>query len=343
MAKKGALAKDPKTQSSGRTQNKGGGGQQEMKFKHQENQAAYSTLNPQQQARYRKILANKGAKEANTFLGKASGKQVVLPGGKRRGQPAPSGPPNEPPPGVPFEQLTPEQQMGEMADVGGGLYQQMAGYSGQFNPQTFQQQYEGQFQGAMDRARQSVMSQFEQRNAQAFGQERQDFETAMANKGIAPGSPQYAREMQMLTDRQDRARQEAMNAAEQAAQGVQQQAFQQATGVAMMPGEIQQQYQAPVMAQYGQAANMSTLAQQQQYAKELAALENKYRLQQIRATPRGGGGGGGGGMSAYDQYVLQQTMGRYDQGQPQQNPWATAAQGFAQGAGAAATNWALRS
>lgn len=359
MAKKGALAKDPTVRNAAQTAQRAAAnpattparqgsqaaqvaGQSNVPtFRHAENQAAYAALNKGQQERYTRILANKGRAAANQFLGRASGQQVVMPGGKRVGQPAPSGPPNEPPPGVPFEQLTPEQQMGEMADVGGGLYQQMAGYSGQFNPETFQQQYEGQFQGAMDRARQSVMSQFEQRNAQQFAQERQDFETAMANKGIAPGGQQYNRELQAMTDRQDRARQEAMNAAEQAAQGVQQQAFQQATGVAMMPGEIQQQYQAPVMAQYGQAAGMQTLAQQQQYAKELAALENKYRLQQIRATPRGGGGGGGG-MDPFETAMLNRLGQQYQQGPQQPNPWASAAQGFAQGAGAGLTNWALK-
>lgn len=255
----------------------------------------------------------------------------------RGGQPVqpaqPAGPPNEPPPGQPFEQLTPEQQMGEMADVGGGLYQQMAGYATQFNPQTFQQQYQPQFQEAMDRARQSVMNQFEQRNSQAFAQERQDFETSMANRGIAPGGPQYNRELQAMTDRQDRARQEAMNAAEQAAQNVQEQAYKQATGVAMLPGEISGQFQAPVLAQYGQAGTMSQMAQQQQYQKELAALENKYRLQQIKATPRGGGGGGGG-LDPYQQYELAQTMSRYNQQPQQPNPWAQAAGSFAGSFGA---------
>jgi hypothetical protein len=304
MAKTGALARDPKAPS----------------FKYAENKAAYGALNPQQQERYQRILQNKGRGAANTFLAKTSGQTVRQPGQQAQVTTQPVG-------ATPFNDLNPEQQINQMADVGGGLYQQMAGYSGQFNPETFQQQYEPQFGAAMDKARQSVMSQFEQRNAQAFGQERQDFETAMANRGIAPGSPQYAREMQMLTDRQDRARQEAMNAAEQAAQGVQQQAFQQATGVSMMPGEIQQQYQTPVMAQYGQMAGMSTLAQQQQYAKELAALENKYRLQQIRATPRGGGGGGG--LDPYQQYELAQTMGRYNEQPQQPNPYAQAAASFA--------------
>lgn len=234
---------------------------------------------------------------------------------------------------TPFQDLTPEQQMNQIGDVSGNVGMRMGGFSGQFDPNTFQQQYQPQFNEAMDRARQSVMNQFEQRNSQAFAQERQDFETSMANRGIAPGGPQYNRELQAMTDRQDRARQEAMNAAEQAAQGVQQQAYQQATGVAMLPGEIWGQYQAPVLAQYGQAGTMTQMAQQQQYAKELAAQENKYRLQQIKATPHGGGGGGGG-LDPYQQYELAQTMGRYNQQPQQPNPYAQAAGAFAGSFGA---------
>lgn len=318
MAVKGAMGRDPQVSAMGSST---------PTFKYAENKTAYQSLNPQQQNQYRNILAKQGRGAANEFLGKTSGQTVRMPGAKPTATPETS-------PTTPFSELSPTEQMNRMADVGGNLYQQMAGYSGQFNPQTFQQQYEPQFQQSMDKARQSVLNQFEQRNAQAFAKERQDFETAMANRGIAPGSQQYQTELQGLTDRQDRARQEAMNTAEQMAQGVQQQGFQQATGTAMLPGEIMGQYQAPVTAQYGVAASQAQLGLQQQYAKELAALENKYKLQQIKATPRGGGGGD---TDPFQQYLLAQTMGRYDQQGPQQNPWATAAQGFAQGIGAGIT------
>ena len=320
MARQGAITRDPK-------QVKSGG---DVSFKYGENKAAYDALNPQQQERYRRILANKGTKSALEYLGKTSGQQVVMPGSRKpTAAPGAQGT-------TPFSEMTPQQQLNQIGDVTGSLYGQMAGYSQQYNPATFQQQYEPQFNQAMDRARQSVMTQFEQRNAQSFAKERQDFETAMANKGVAPGGEQYNRELQALTDRQDRARQEAMNAAEQAAQSVQAQGYQQATGVAMMPGEIAGQYQAPFMAQ-GQ------LALGQQYAKELAALENKYRLQQIKATPRGGGGGG-----QQPDYFSQYYYGTYlpnqyaQGGQQQPNPWASFGQGIGVGAGAAATNSLLK-
>lgn len=319
MARQGATTRDPK-------QVKSGG---DVSFKYGENKAAYGALNPQQQERYRRILANKGTKSALDYLGKTSGQQVVMPGSRKStAAPGAQG-------ATPFSEMTPQQQLNQISDISGGLYGQMAGYSQQYNPATFQQQYEPQFQQAMDKARQSVMTQFEQRNAQSFAKERQDFETAMANKGVAPGGEQYNRELQALTDRQDRARQEAMNAAEQAARSVQAQGYQQATGVAMMPGEIAGQYQAPFMAQ-GQ------LALGQQYAKELAALENKYRLQQIKATPRGGGGG-----AQQPDYMSQWYYGSYlpqQYGQTQQgvNPWAAFGQGLGTGAGAAATNSLLK-
>ena len=310
MAKTGALARDPKAPS----------------FKYAENKAAYGGLNPQQQQRYQRILQNKGRGAANAFLGKTSGQTVRQPGQGGQVSTQPVG-------ATPFGELSPEQQMNQMGDVSGGVFNQMGGYAQQFNPQTFQQQYEPQFQQAMDKARQSVMGQFEQRTGQAFAKERQDFETAMANRGVAPGSQQYQVELQGLTDRQDRSRQEAMNAAEQAAQGIQAQGYQQATGAAMLPGEIAGQFLPPSMAQYQQAANMQTMTQQQQFNKELAALENKYRLQQIKATPRGGGGGGGG-LDPYQQYELAETMGRYNEQAPQPNPWSQAAASFAGSFGA---------
>jgi len=317
MAKKGALTRDPKQVEA-------------PTFKYGENKTAYESLDPQKQRRYQELLKTKGRSAANTYLGQTSGQPVRQPGKA----PVPS---QQTVGAIPFTEQTPEQQINQMADIGGDIYSRMAGFAQNFNPETFQQEYEPQFQQAMDRARQGVMNQFEQRNAQSFAKERQDFETTMANRGASPGSQQYQAELQGLTDRQDRARQEALNAAEQAAYGIQAQGYQQATGTARLPGEIQAQYQAPVMAQYGQAANQSQLAQQQQYAKELAALENKYRLQQIRATPRGGGGGGGG-LDPYQQYELAQTMSRYNEGTPQPNPWATGISSLVSNIGPAVIN-----
>lgn len=240
-------------------------------------------------------------------------------------------------PSAPTPQDVTEQGFMGAADLYGGMVERFKG----FDPMQAQQQYEPVYSQEMERARQNVMSQFERQTGQAFAQQRQDFETSMANRGIAPGGEQYNRELQALTDRQDRARQEAMGAAEQAAQGVQQQMYGQAMGTATMPYDIYGSafaptYMAGIGAQYGQ----QQLAQQQQYAKELAALENKYRLQQIRATPRGGGGGGQAGPTLYEQMQAGSLAQGY--GQPQPNPFANIAQGVATGASGAITNWALK-
>ena len=138
--------------------------------------------------------------------------------------------------------------------------------------------------------------------------------------------------MKQNTQRQDLARQEAMSSAEQAAMGVQQQMYGQAMGTATMPYEIYGSTFAPTyMAGVGQAYGQQNLQQQQEYAKELAALENKYRLQQIRATPRGGGGGGGPQLTPYQQMEINSLNTGYNQGQ-QPNPIAQGIQGFASGA-----------
>lgn len=306
---RGALKTDPKTSAT-----------QTPTFKYEENKAAYAGLNEKQQARYRTILANKGRAAANTFLGKASGGQVVMPGGKKAGEVTPTGP-------------TPESVTEQGFMDAGGAYQDITQQFRDFNPMQMQQQYEQVYSQEMDRARQNVMGQFERRNAEEFARQQEDVQRQIAERGLDPNSPAAQGLYKQLNVRQDLARQEAMSAAEQAAQGVQQQMFGQAGQIAMMPYEqwqaIQQPYIAGIGAQYGQ----QQLAQQQQYAKELAALENKYRLQQIRATPRGGGGGQAG-PSLYERMEAQALAQGYGQGQ-QVNPWATAAQGAAQGFGMA--------
>lgn len=320
MAKrKGALAKDPKKEAG-------------PTFKHEQNKAAYASINERQQARYRKILANKGRKAANQFLAKTSGKPVTLPGQKAPPPAAPTGPANEPPPGTPLEQLTPEQQGQEMGDVSSGIFIDMGEKARQFDPATMQQNYEMQFNQEMDRYRQNVMSQFERRNQRQFEQQRLGVQQQIAERGLDPASPAAQELMRQQNEREDMARQEAMSAAEQGAYGIQQQAFGQARETALMPGQIAGQFMEPAMLGYQQAGAMNLAEQQAAAAMEQQRLVGKQRLQEIRATPRGGGGGGGGGMDPFQQYMLQQTMGRYEQGAPQPNLGAQIVGGAVQGA-----------
>jgi hypothetical protein len=109
-------------------------------------------------------------------------------------------------------------------------------------------------------------------------------------------------------------------------------------GTATMPYDIYSSTFAPTyMAGIGQAYGQQNLQQQQEYAKELAALQNKYSLQQIKATPRGGGGGGGPQLTPYEQMEINSLNTGYNQGQ-QPNPMAQGIQGFVSGATGQVTN-----
>jgi hypothetical protein len=290
----------------------------ETKFKYEENRAAFEGLNAQQKERYQRILQNKGRKAANEYLGKASGGQVRMPG--QKGPAAPAAP-------------TPESTT-EAGFMGAG-----AAYQNMLN--RFQgEQYQPNFEPEMERARQNVMQQFERRNAEEFGRQQVDVQRQIAERGLDPNSEAAQGLYKQLNQRQDLARQEAMSAAEQAAYGIQQQQFTQADALAMRPyeqwGVLQQPYMAGIGAQY----QMQAGAQGQEYAKELAALENKYRLQQIAATPRGGGGGPQG-PNLYERMQAGALSSGYNQ-QPQQNPFANVGQGIVTGATNQITNWASK-
>ena len=127
-----------------------------------------------------------------------------------------------------------------------------------------------------------------------------------------------------------------MSAAETAAYGIQEQGFGQAYKTAMAPYEQFQAIQAPYVAGVQSQYQSEQLTQQQQFAKELAALENKYKLQQIRAVPRGGGGAEQ--PDYFGQYMLQQTASRYAPQGQQQGAVQSGMQAFMQGSGAALTN-----
>lgn len=224
----------------------------------------------------------------------------------------------------------------EVAETGfrgaSDLYNQMQQQFQGFNPYQVQSQYNPVFSQEMERARQNVMSQFDRRNAEEF--QRQDLATQqqIAERGLDPNSPAAQALMKQNTQRQDLARQEAMSSAEQAAMGVQQQMYGQAMSTATMPYEIYGSTFAPTyMAGVGQAYGQQNAQQAQEYAKELAALQNKYSLQQIKATPRGGGGGGGPQLTPYQQMEINSLNTGYNQGQ-QINPIAQGIQGFATGA-----------
>jgi hypothetical protein len=222
---------------------------------------------------------------------------------------------------------TMDQQVGQTS---ADIINQMGGFAKTFDPSKFQMQYQPVYGETSDQAYNAIMSQFDIRNQKAFEQQKEALDQEAANKGWSPSGEQYQRRFRELQDAQNQARQEAQNQALLARQGVQQQAFEQAQSSALMPGQIAGQFETPYMAQFAARTAQDVAAQQQAYAKELAALEQKYRLQTIKATPRGGGGGGGADpMEAFNRYLLEQSIGRYQQQQPSTSPITSGAQAAA--------------
>jgi hypothetical protein len=301
MARQGATTRDPKAKADPKQSNNPD--VQNVPTR-EANRAIYDTLTPEQQARYRTIRTNKGGRQALKFL-------------QRFQQPV-------------AQQPTPESvTQDNFMDVG-QAYNDMVQRFGQ-------EQYQPQFEQEMERARQNVMGQFDRRNAQAFAQQRQDFETSMANRGIAPGGEQYNRELKALTDRQDMARQEAISSAEQAAYGIQQQQFGQASDLAMRPYEqwnvLQQPYMIGIQAQY-----QAREAQLQRQFEDAMRRGDRASAERIARMSRGGGGGGGQpALTPYQQMEIE-NLDRIQNKNPQPNPGASFVQGTVAGAGGQITN-----
>lgn len=223
------------------------------------------------------------------------------------------------------QQPTLEELSEQPVREGAGAYTDIVGQFRQFDPYQVQQKYEMGFTQEMDRARQNVLSQFERRNAEQFGRERQSTQQAIVERGLDPNSPAAQAMMRDLNDREDRARQEAQNAAEQAAYSVQQQAFGQAGQLAQMPFEQWQAIQAPYMAGL---AN--------QYSGQQMGIQQGYDIEKLREAARlqktaGRGGGGGGGGSADDERLAAYLMNQYPQQQGGQPPRQTTGQAVAGG------------
>lgn len=261
-----------------------------------------------------------------------------LPGGRppkkdKPGKPDKSPKPTTqaPAPGTPTETAPPTMEdLGDQpVRAGGEAYEKVTEDFENFDPYAMQQKYQMGFTQEMDRARQNVLSQFERRNAEQFGRERQSTQQAIAERGLDPNSPAAQAMVRDLNDREDRARQEAANAAEQAAYGVQEQAYKQSYQTAMSPAEYFQAIQSPYVAglqgQYGseQQVFAATEAEKQ---RKFEAQQEKLRRQQQERLARSGGGGGSQDSNALPNYIMNQ----YGQPQqPQQSATQSAATGIA--------------
>lgn len=183
---------------------------------------------------------------------------------------------------------TPQQQI-----QGGleGLVQEGIGDVRNFDPNTFQQQYQPQFEQGMQRAYDTIYGQFERKNQEQFARQNEQLQQSLVERGLDPNSPAYQALTRQLADQQNTARQDAQNAAWQAAQGYQQQGYQQATGTALLPSQMA----SPYLDLYGQQQGLqftgSEAEKQRQWQARQNQLEMQNRLKLAQMTKGGGGGG----------------------------------------------------
>ena len=225
---------------------------------------------------------------------------------------------------VPIQEQSPQQQLQTTSGTSADIFQRMGGYAQQFDPATMQSQYDPIYSQEMERARQNVMGQFERQMGPEFQRQQEQFQQMAAERGLDPNSVAYKTQLQQLNERQDAARQQAMSGAESAAQGVQSQMYQQATGLSLLPGQIAGQFMTP----YEYQQKMLQLQAQQKYESEEARRERESRERIARI----GASSGSQAPSTYDRWIAGQIRGGYDQ-TPQPNPWAGAIGGFAGGFG----------
>lgn len=247
---------------------------------------------------------------------------------------APPAPPVDPytgQPGSPWDQA-PEGVRNDWINRDmGEVMRQTMGNARPFDPGSFQQQ--------MDAARQNVMKQFELQNADAFKQQEAAFYQRAAEQGMDPNNPGYAAlYKQEVTDRQDRARQGAMLAAEEAAQGVQKQGYEQGYQTFLAPGAQFVQF-APVWSDMYRTGVQAGLTREELANRAKIEEENRknaYRIAQLQAKS-GGGGGGGANPSLYDQWRAGNISGGYNQPNVT-SPGNAAVTGIASGGGNAVIN-----
>lgn len=210
-------------------------------------------------------------------------------------------------PESPWDQLTPDQRNNELDESMGGF---MRGTIDQMHPYQA-----GSYQDEMNRARNAVMQDFNMQNQDVFARQEADFHQRAAEQGLDPSNPGYAAAYKAeVTDRQDRARQMAMNQAEQQAYNVDQQFYNQNYQNFLAPG-----------AQFGQIADAYGNIQKNMYDWRTAQAELQNRMDiarmqgqnnidvaQIQARNKGGGGGSSdNGPSLYERWQQGQIANGY--------------------------------
>lgn len=219
------------------------------------------------------------------------------------------------------------------------LVQQGLNSAQNFNPNTFQQNYQPQFQQGMQRAYDTIYNQFERKNQDIFARQNEQLQQSLVERGLDPNSPAYAALTKQLSEQQAGARQDAQDAAWQAAQGYQQQGFTQATGTALLPSQMA----APYMDLYGQRRGFQQQTQermgQQAFTAEQADMQRRWEAEQKRlefernkSMRRGSGGDpNAAANAAWNNYYMNQ-YGNGAQNNTGQNTYNAGMTGFLQGA-----------
>jgi len=230
---------------------------------------------------------------------------------------------------TPFNQQSPEQQVGnvntEVGESAMGYLQQLQQQGG-FNP--------GEYQDVYNQAYQNVMGQFELQNRDAFNQQSQQIEQAIAERGIDPTGRQAQNLRDQMFKQQDQARQQSMYQAENMGRQLQQQRFEQDLTKYQVPSQMLGALQGYFGGQLG-----SVEAQRQ---RDFEAQQAELQRQASKDVARIGGGGGG----KTDPFALMEAEYKYKrdllfdqaalsgQGNKAPSQWNAAASGFATGIGA---------
>lgn len=238
---------------------------------------------------------------------------------------------------TPIQELAPEQQFERVGgQTSAGIEQLMGQIQGQgaFQP--------GSYQDMMNQAYQNVMNQFEMTQGPQFAREQANFQQMAAERGLDPNSEAYKTLQSQLNQRQDFARQNAMQVAQQQAQAVQQQGFNQALQQYQAPGQMLGAY-SPFYAQFGQQqANL----QQAELQREQMANQLAMQRMSSGATLGAAQAANFGKLTPEQQFELQRIkeegaqmrleaqLGAQPPQQPQMSTGNYFAQGLAQGIGA---------
>lgn len=198
-----------------------------------------------------------------------------------------------------------------------------------FNPNTFVQEYNPQFDKTLQQSYDRIYGQFERKNQELFARQNEQLQQNLVERGLDPNSPAYQALTKQLAEQQTAARQDAQDAAWNTAAGYQQQRFNQAQNTALLPGQVAQ----PYLNVYGQNQQLQFTGteadKQRQWLEQQAKLDREQRERLSKRM------GSGSGQSNTDAEVAAYIMNRYGSGQQGNTTTPTTAgtTGFTQGVG----------